>query len=598
MIKGILIFSLLTLTKSYAQQIKSVNFIQEGEVSKIIIDIDQDNFKAERFHITEDKQIILDIKNATALKKALRPIDTSEFSGSIVFIKPYLKSKKDKEVRFAIQLRDNVRSLLEINKGRVVLNIENRFGVFSRTALKEADMEVVNKNVADKSLDQKNINIPKSDSIEDILENITMSGVKKYIGKRISLNVKDIAIVDLLNIIAETSGFNIIIDKDVATRPALTLSLTNIPWDEALDTVLNLSKLVAKKHTNILMVTTFEKAQKDREQELRTSQLNIKQEALVTKIFPISYSKLEAIQPILQEYATPERGRITKDERTNSLIVKDTSEVIERMKKIIELLDTATPQILIEAKIVEAFEKYEKNFGLEDGIAFGFDPVSPADSLTNQGPGWSFNTASMGNGGSGFMGLNIARGRLTALDFTLQLMESESKGRVVSSPKVITQNKKAATITSSDQTSFQQPMPGGIAGQIPMFQTVSADMTLTVTPQVTNEGSIAMDVKLTKSGFSDRPSPMAPPNQTTRNLDTSVLVDNGSTIVIGGLYTTSTSEDVTGVPFLKDLPLVGWLFRSKYNPKNERNELIIFLTPRIINQEEAGLVSRETSIDT
>lgn len=594
---GLLIIALFMSQFAIADNITSVNFLQEGEVSKLIIELDADNFKAERFHVTEDKQIILDIKNAEAKERVLRAIDTSEFSGSTVFVKPYKKAGSN-DIRFAIQLRDNVRSILEINKGKVVLNIENRFGVFSSNSIQESDKEVVNQNVSETRAGQK-VLVPKSDSIQDILDNITLSGVKKYVGKRISINVKDIAIVDLLNIIADTSGFNIIIDREVSTRPPLTLSLTNIPWDEALDTVLNLSKLVAKKHTNILMVTTFEKAQQEREAELRASQLNIRQEALVTKIFPVSYSELASLITILTEYSTPERGRITQDERTNSLIVKDTPEVIERMKKIIELLDTATPQILIEAKIVEAFESYRKLFGFSNGVNIGYDPITEgaADDVgTSERPGWSFSSA--GTEGGSVLGLSIARlGSLTNLSFDLQLMESESKGRLVSSPKIITQNKRSATITSSDQTSFQTQQVTA-AGTTTAFQQVAADLSLTVTPQVTNEGSIAMEVQLTKSSFADRPSAGAPPNQTTRNLNTNVLVDNGSTIVIGGLYKTESSEASRGIPFLKDLPLLGWLFRTSYIPANNRNELVIFLTPRIINQEEAGLVDRETSIDT
>jgi len=584
-----------------AQEIKSVNFLQDGEVSKVIIEIDKDTFKAERFHITEDKQIILDLKNVKAPTKVLRDIDTSEFSGSVVFIKPYKKPGKEKDVRFAIQLRDNVRSILDVLPGKIVLNVENRFGVFSATSIKQADQSVANVNASDKkeedSLNTK-INVPKSDSLEDILENLTMSGVKKYIGKRISINVRDIAIVDLLNIIAETSGFNVIIDKEVSGRPPLTISLTNIPWDEALDTVLSLSKLAAKKHTNILMVTTFESAQKEREAELKNQQLNIKQEALMTKIFPISYSTLDDLQTILKEYSTPERGRMSLDQRTNSIIVKDTAEVIERMKKIIELLDTATPQILIEAKIVEAQEQYAKSIGLTGGLGFGYDPIS--EGVQDAGPGWSFNTASTNGAGEpgNLLGLSIARqGSLTNLNFNLQLLESESKVRIVSSPKIITQNKKGATISNSDQTSFQTTtVSNGVTTS--GFENVSANLNLTVTPQVTNEGSIAMQVSLTKSGFGARLTNTAPPNQTTRTVNTNVLVDNGSTIVIGGLYSTESSESVSGIPFLKDLPLIGWLFRTPYNPTNNRSELIIFLTPRIINQEEAGLVDRETKIDT
>jgi type IV pilus assembly protein PilQ len=576
--------------------IRGINFIQEGDVSKVIISIEGSEFKAERFHVAEDKQIIVDVKNVKFTKNDLRPIDTSEFSGSIVLIKPYKKPGSKDILRLAIQLRDNVRSIMDVQKNKITLNIENRFGVFSKNAVKTSDQNTTDQ-IAE--LDKK-VNIPKSDSIEDILENITMSGVKKYIGKKISINVKSLPVVDVLNFIAEMSGFNVIIDQEVGGREPLTLSLTNLPWDEALDTILSLSRLVAKKHNNILMITTFEKAQRDRESEIRTEQLNIRQESLVTKIFPISFSELENIQTILQEYSTPERGRITSDTRTNSLIVKDTVEVIEKMKKIIEVLDTATPQILIEAKIVEANEQYSKRIGLGNGLTIGSNNglIASNEAVGTEGVAWSFNSiGSIGGNGNALDFSVIDADGFNLISFNLQMLESESKARIVSSPKVITQNKMAATFTSSDTVNFVTTQASD-NGQSSTINPVNADINFTVTPQVTNDGSVSMQVNITKSGFTAPTRQEDAPGLTNRAIQTNVLVDNGSTIVIGGLYKTEASELVTGIPFLKDLPLIGWLFRSAYAPTNSRNELIIFLTPRIINQEEAGLVDREQTLDT
>lgn len=601
--KGIflLIVSLFFIQNTLAAKLDGINFIQDGEISKLIINIDGKDFKAERFHVAEDKQIILDIKNVNFSKVDLRPIDTSEFSGSIVLIKPYKKPGTKDELRVAIQLRDNVRSILDIQQDKLTLNIENRFGVFSKKAVDSSDNNTANQ-IAE--IDKK-VNVPKSDSIEDILENITMSGVKKYVGKKISINVKSIPVTDVLNFIAEMSGFNIIIDQEVNSREPLTLSLTNLPWDEGLDTILSLSRLVAKKHNNILMVTTFEKAQRDREAEIRADQLNIRQEALVTKIFPISFSTLSNIQTILQEYSTPERGRITADTRTNSLIVKDTVEVIEKMKKIIEVLDTATPQILIEAKIVEANESFNKQIGLSNGLnldsgagdIFG-GAAAGAGAVGNPNAiAWNFNSIG-GTGGGPTLGVNILdAGGFNLLNFNLQMLESESKARIISSPKVITQNKMAATFNSSDTVNFLT-QTSGQNGTTTQITPVNADINFNVTPQVTNDGSISLQVSISKSGFTAPATPESPPGTTNRSINTNVLVDNGSTVVIGGLYKTEASENVQGIPFLKDLPLIGWLFRSAYNPSNNRNELIIFLTPRIINQEEAGLVDREKTLDT
>ncbi len=594
--KGIFlsVLSLAFSCAALAQEIKSVNFVQEGEVSKLVIETDQEAPFAERFHVSEDRQIILDLKNFTVPAKLLRGIDTSEFPGSTVFISGYRKPGTTKDIRFAVQLRDNVRSILEIKGKAVVLNIENRFGVFSQAKLRSS--ESTSMRTDEPIEDAVGLNVPKSNSIEDILENLTLSGPKKYIGKRISINVRDIPVPDILNMIADTSGFNIIIDQGVNGSPPMTLTLTNVPWDQALDTVLSLSKLVAQKNTNILVVKTVAAATQEREALLAAERAKQSLEPLVTRIFLINYARLEDIQTIIRDYITPTRGAIQLDQRTNSLIVKDTVESIDRIKKIVETLDTQTPQILIEAKIIEANEAYAKRIGLSRGITFGYDPVVNSSTRVPTGPGFSFSTAPTANAATvAGMSIGIFR-RISNLDLTLQLMESESKGRIVSTPRIVTQNKQAATINSTESTSFrvQQPATGNQPA-LATFANVAATLSLTVTPQVTNDGSISMQIALSKSAFGTRPTPDSPPNQTSRTVNTNVLVDNGSTVVIGGLYQTSTLETISGIPFLKDLPLLGWLFRTPYAPETTKNELIIFMTPRIMNQDESGLSETQTA---
>ncbi len=594
--KGFFLFSLL-LFQSYsvlAQEIKNVNFLQDGEISKLVIETDKEDIFAERFHVSEDKQIILDLKNVKVSSKLLRGIDTSEFPGSTVFISGYKKPGSTNDVRFAIQLRDNVRSIIENQGKTVVLSIENRFGVFTKNKIRAGENTSLRSD--DEIEDVVGLNVPKSNSLEDILENLTMSGPKKYIGKRISINVRDIPVADLLNMISDTSGFNIIIDQAVNGSPPLTLTLTNVPWDQALDTVMGLSKLVAQKNANILIVKTLSIASKEREEELAASKLKEGLEPLVTRVFLINYAALAGIEKIVKDYITKDRGAIQVDERTNSLIVKDTVESIERIKKIIETLDTQTPQILIEAKIVEANEAYSKRIGLSRGISFGYDPVRNTTTGLPLGPGFSFSTAPTANApGAAGMTIGIYK-RLLNLDLNLQLMESESKGRIISTPRVVTQNKKIATITSTEQTSFRVQQPAtGTQPALATFQNISADLNLTVLPQVTNDGAISMEINLAKSAFGTRPTSDAPPNITRRNITTNVLVDNGSTVVIGGLYQTATLETFSGIPFLKDLPLVGWLFRTPYAPDSSKNELIIFMTPRIMNQDESGMVDRQAA---
>ncbi len=586
-----------------ATTLEQINFKLKDEVAKLELKFDSNNAQAKKFQVTEDKQIIIDLKDVQATDRVIRAFDTSEFSGSIVFISAYRKSSSPKDLRIAIQLRDNVRSILKRETNKIILEVESRFGVFSQRAIDEN--KTYDEKIENDIKSVGKLSIPKSDSVEDILENLTLSGRKKYIGKKITFNIKDLGVSDILNMIADASGFNIILTDEVKSLPSLSLNLTNIPWDQALDTILGLNKLVAKKNGVILMVTTFEKAAEEQKKAIEQKKLTEKEVPLVTKVFPISYAATKELITVLANYVT-ERGSLNEDVRTNSLIVKDTADTIERIKKIVEVLDTQTPQVLIESKIVEVNESYKKEIGLQNGVNFGYDPIGQVGDAApsvigsdvvagaNGGPGFSFSSApSTGEGARSLFGLSVSRfNRLLNLSFTLQLLETESKGKIVASPKVITQNKKKAIISTKETTSFSKSLSTNGAAQEVTFEEAEASLSLEVTPQVTNEGSISLELDLLKQQFGARPTAAAPPDKQERRVATNVLVDNGSTIVIGGVYNYEKRESHSGVPFLKDIPLVGWLFRTPYAPEVIKQELLIFLTPRIVNQEEAGIVEK------
>ena len=352
-------------------KLKSIDFKQEGEESLLELTFDNDTAQGKRIHIADDKQIILDIKNVDATDKVLRDFDTSEFLGSIVYVSSYRNPSNQNDLRVALQLRENVRSSLVREKNKLILKVENRFGVFSQDGTKLSRSYSPKQF---KSRDKKTYHAPKSDSLKDILHNLTLSGKKKYIGKKISLNVKNMAVEDILRIIAEASGFNIIMSKHVSTLPPLSLNLANTPWDQILDIILSLHKLVAKRNGVILMIESLDSAVADAKKAAEAKKSAAVEKPLITKIFPISYAKLESLQKILADYTTS-RGKISPDQRTNSLIIIDTSEALDRIKKIVETLDTQTPQVLIESKIVEIVESYSKELGLRDGISFGYDPI-------------------------------------------------------------------------------------------------------------------------------------------------------------------------------------------------------------------------------
>jgi type IV pilus assembly protein PilQ len=593
-------------------QLEAINFRQKGEISQLELVMSNDKAEASMFIVGEDRQIILDIKDTTGNRKVLRGLDTSEYSGSVVYISPYKKPNVDNEIRVMIQLRENVRAEMRKIGNRVFVDIENRFGAFNANNNTNIGVETGFQN---KNQVLGRINIPKSENLEDILENLTQSGRKKYIGKKISLNTKELPVEDILRALAESSGFNIILTKDVKELSPLALSLTNTPWDQVLDTILDLKKLVVTKNGTILLVKTIAEATQDKEEKERNRSLNSKQEPRVTKVIPLSYAQTAEIRVILQEYLTPgssetakDGGTISEDVRTNSIIVKDTESVLERLVKIVEVLDLQTPQVLIESKIVEVSESHSKNLGVDGGFGYGYDPVgdigasrlaSPTSIGSNPevggglnaGPGFSFNTAgqALATGGTGVFGIAVKQfGRVFDLNFRLQLLEEESKAKVISSPKVVAQNKKKAVLSSLKTVTFLKTEGVG-DNTVTSPEQLEANISLEVTPQVTNEGSIALEINVKKEDFIAQKNAALPPDKTGNSVSTNVLVENGSTIVIGGIYEYSKIESHSGVPILKDIPLLGWLFRSPYNPAVSKKEVVIFITPRIINQKEAGI---------
>lgn len=571
-------------------ELLNMNFQQINEVSMLELVFDRDGVDGRKYHVTDDKQIIIDLDDVRAAQRVMRGFDTSEFAGAVVFIKAY---QRDTGVRIVVQLRDNVRSILKQEPRRLALEIENRYGVFSESQVTSTqtfdDIVAIS---AEEDVTGR-IHIPASNSVEDILENLSKSGRKRYVGRRISLNVRDESIENILRMIADVSGFNIIMTEEIRRLPPLTINLVNVPWDQALDTILDLNKLVGRKNGSILMITTLQRATEDQRLEAEARQIAQSEEPILTRVFPLSFASTTEMREILSEYLTPERASISTNERTNSLIVRDTADNLEKMRRIIEVLDTQTPQVLIESKIVEVSENYSKSIGLSDGINWGYDPIGANTTTTgeNAGPGFVFSTAAAIGGG--VAGLRVSSfGRVRNLGFTLQMIETESKGKIISNPKIVTENNKTATISTSDTRFFRvrEVQDSGLTTNT--FRELDATLSLQVTPQITNEGSISMQIDLNKQQFGPQQEAEAAPSRQTRQISTNVLVDNGSTIVIGGVYQYETRESVSGVPFFKDLPVIGWLFRSPYNPSVDKNELIVFLTPRIVNQEEASLLSQ------
>jgi type IV pilus assembly protein PilQ len=611
----------------------------------------------------EDRQIFLDLVDVSAKPRVIREFDTSQFSGGAIFVRAYPQSDNNDNLRVAVQLRENVGSRISKDSNKVTLVLENRFGPLvqdeqSRIAIDDLDEELeqieieqdlafnssevngsakksANNGSAAKSSAAKSsaasssgaaqagsksiprngdsatkesarrdepsanglnvVHVPRSNALEDILYNITLSGEKQYVGKKITINVRNTPVENILTMIADSSGFNIITSSKVKVLPNLTLYLVNTPWDQVLDIIIELNNLVVKKNGPILMIQTFEEASNEKKEKLAAERLQEDRGPVVTKIFPISYANLADLSKVVQGYLTVNQGKVTEDKRTNSLIVKDSPEVIERLRRIVETLDTQTPQVLIESKIVEVSETYNIKIGL-GGSGINTIVNTKAGDASASGV---FNISSLAT--PSFLQATISSlGNVTGLDFSLQMMETESKGRIIANPKIVAQNNKEAVISTNERRYYSKTTRDTTTNEETVdYDSNNITMELKVTPQVTNEGAIILDVDLKKDHFTSKIAEDSPYDTATRSIKTNVLVDNGSTIVLGGVYSYQDSETVSGVPLLKNIPIIGWLFRSVYAPTKEKTELIIFITPRIINQENAGLINNvDETIET
>jgi type IV pilus assembly protein PilQ len=387
------------------------------------------------------------------------------------------------------------------------------------------------------------------------------------------LEIKNSDIQDVLRLIARSSGYNIVIGDDVQGKIG-TLSLTNIPWDQAFTLVLQSKKLGFVREGNVLRVGTTAALRTEKEEAAAVEQAAEKVEPLKTILLPISYAKAADLAPRAKSFLTP-RGAIETDTRTNTIIIKDVEKVVSRVQKLLQSLDTQPPRVSIAAKIVEMQSSLTRNLGLRTLTA-----SSNIDG-TNNGNNTAGASFSASNGGGSFAAT------IRAVDFlnlssAFQLAELDSKSRLLASPSVSVVANQTGTVTQS--LAFFVPNTTIVAGAVqPGFSQVTTTLNLAVTPIVSGDGSIFMNVSVNN----DIPNGTGGSTQiASRSITTQVLVENGDTAVIGGVFqgTVATSRD--GIPLLGRIPLLGYLFAST-QIRDTSSEIFIFLTAKIMNAEES-----------
>lgn len=439
-----------------------------------------------------------------------------------------------------------------------------------------------------------------------------------YTGEKLSLNFQNIEVRAVLQLLADFTGMNLVTSDTV--KGNLTLRLKNVPWDQALDIILKSKGLGMRQSGNVMMVAPAAEIAAREKQELEAQKQLVELEPLYTEIVEIKFAKATELATLLSSrgsggagggssnqrgFLSP-RGNITIDQRTNSLLIRDTSDSLEEMRQVIDQLDKPVRQVLIESRIVIANNDFNEELGVRFGVSSDSDSngsllnsgsvsgtlndinnngndLSPSGNIggpsvssidNNQGLNVNLPVSSP----SGSIGLALAKLPLgMILQLELSAMQAEGRGEVISSPRVITANQKQATIEQGTEIPYQEATSSG-ATNVSFKEAV---LKLDVTPQITPDDRIVMDLEVSKDEVGE--VFLGVPSIDTRSVATQVLVDNGETVVLGGIYEQSINDNVERVPFFGDLPYVGFLFKNEFKEDRKR-ELLVFVTPKIVKE--------------
>ena len=423
---------------------------------------------------------------------------------------------------------------------------------------------------------------PKSVVAEDGLRNRN----RHFTGKRVSLDFQDVDVRTILQILAKESNMNIVASDSVSGK--MTLSLKDVPWDQALDLVMQSRGLDARRNGNIIRVAPADEFRqidiKNLEDAKRIDELG----PLVSRTFQLKYKDVNEFRKILNinenggsnsgnnsNSLLSSRGSAVIDPATNTLIIKDNQNVIKEFERLIEQLDVPARQVMIEARIVEATDGFSRALGVRFGYdrRFGSTRVGSGLGGGSTTTGNVFNLAPNVNlpAASATSSLTIVRALSSgALGLELTAMQEQNRGKIISSPRVLTQDRKEATIKAGREIPYQEASSSGATST--SFK--EAVLGLTVTPQITPDGNVIMDIKLNKDSVDQGCSVLGTPCISTKALTTRAMVEDGGTIILGGIYEEDNSNSQYKVPLLGDIPVVGNLFRgTKRN--NEKNELLI-----------------------
>jgi type IV pilus assembly protein PilQ len=606
-------------------QILGLDFtlLDQGK-SRLIVTTD----KKARYDLNQKgpKSLLLNISKATIPPLIMRHMDSKYFEGVVELVKTSLSSA-DQGVAIAITLREMVP--FHVNQSDTGITID-----FGPTTIKPPEKQIVPLHQAKASMVSKTPapvrteaavpqqgaqtqrpmqwqEVPGVIGIE-ALKTVGPGVKKNYTGTAMTMDFVNADVTNILRLVAEVSNLNIVWGPEV--KGSVSMRLKDVPWDQALDLVLDNNNLGMRRQGNVIWVTTkAQMAQIEAEERRKIQEYEARLEAerkkllqekekekelepLVTQYIPVDFAKASEILPLLtlSETGKNRGGKLSVDARTNMIIMNDIASNVRSARDTVKIFDTPVKQVMIEARIVDATDDFRRDLGVRwdnvqvqhrtsTGVPFtGFNEAFPVQTAPGDPSGYpagggrlaspTFATNSpeawAPNLGLVFSKLSASQLTATVLDAKLALSEAEGKTKIISAPKVIAMNGQAATISRGD--SIIIPATENVAST-----TLDATLSLEVTPTVSYNNYVSLDVKVTDDN--------APTNTRIqkKSINTKLMVKSGDTIVIGGIYSEEESLDEDGIPGLRRIPLLGWLFKAQESKLNKR-ELLIFLTPSVL----------------
>ena len=593
-------------------QVKTpIDFKQMDNKSRIVVTLTGEP-KFESSTISKN-MIAVDIKNAFVPKHLQRGLDTGQFESAVDSINiQNVKTGKMNDVRILIKLKEEV-PFETTREGKVLfIDIEKPKKVEAKIEAaptpKKEEVPVEGKKEEIKKEEEKPLPeikkaekplppveekaVPQPLVIKKVEEEKKMaepvSSEKIYTGRKLSLDFKDADVKNILRLIAEVSNLNIIAGDDVKGK--ITMRLVDVPWDQALDLILQTSSLGMNRVGNVVRIAPTDTLKREVQAELEAKRAKEKLEDLVTELISINYATGKDLIPQIK-HVLSDRGDVKVDDRTNILIVKDIARNIALVKSLVKSLDAKTPQIMIEARIVEANLSFQRELGIKWGFELGGGKATVGGGIV----GTTLGTATReilnlpavarsgvpgGVGTAGILEAIFSRGTIRELDIAISAHENKGDVKIISSPKIATLDNKEASI----EQGLRIPYPKLTTEGTVTTDFIDANLKLTVTPHVTNDGNIKMIIKAKKDRPDFTQTVLGVPSIDKKEAITEVLVKDNGIVVIAGIYTIEKTDSNEGIPLFNKIPLLGWLFKREVK-EDLRKDLLIFISPKILKDE-------------